>query len=63
MTLALEVGRRARVWSAPNPAVGCAIVRDDALLSSGFKNRSFRYFIYECKFVYGYKFVSYFNRF
>lgn len=36
MTLALKEGRRARVWSAPNPAVGCAIVRDDTLLSSGF---------------------------
>ena len=30
------MGRKARVWSAPNPAVGCVLVRDGQLLASGF---------------------------
>ena len=36
MRLAIEAGRRARVWSSPNPAVGCVIVRHDAVLATGF---------------------------
>ncbi|MCH1460566.1 MAG: bifunctional diaminohydroxyphosphoribosylaminopyrimidine deaminase/5-amino-6-(5-phosphoribosylamino)uracil reductase RibD [Luminiphilus sp.] len=36
MAEAIKVGRQARVWSAPNPAVGCVIVRDDELLAAGF---------------------------
>ena len=36
MGLAIKAGRRARVWSSPNPAVGCAIVKDDEVLATGF---------------------------
>ena len=36
MRLAIEAGRRARVWSSPNPAVGCAIVKSDEVLATGF---------------------------
>ena len=36
MAEAIKAGRQARVWSAPNPAVGCVIVRDDELLAAGF---------------------------
>jgi len=36
MQEAIKVGRKARVWSAPNPAVGCVLVRDGQLLASGF---------------------------
>ena len=36
MAEAIKVGRQARVWSAPNPPVGCVIVRDDELLATGF---------------------------
>ncbi|NBP79210.1 hypothetical protein EBU58_00510 [bacterium] len=36
MRLAIETGRRARVWSSPNPAVGCAIVKSNEVLATGF---------------------------
>jgi len=36
MCLAIETGRRARVWSSPNPAVGCAIVKSNEVLATGF---------------------------
>lgn len=36
MSEAIKVGRKARVWSAPNPAVGCVLVKDDQLLAAGF---------------------------
>ena len=36
MAEAIRVGRRARVWSAPNPAVGCVLVRNNQVLASGF---------------------------
>lgn len=36
MAKAIKVGRKARVWSAPNPAVGCVLVKDDHLLAAGF---------------------------
>ena len=36
MRLAIEAGRRARVWSSPNPAVGCAIVKSNEVLATGF---------------------------
>ncbi|RPH11502.1 MAG: hypothetical protein CBC61_002900, partial [Alteromonadaceae bacterium TMED101] len=36
MRLAMAAGHRARIWSAPNPAVGCVVVKDDRLLATGF---------------------------
>jgi diaminohydroxyphosphoribosylaminopyrimidine deaminase/5-amino-6-(5-phosphoribosylamino)uracil reductase len=36
MDCAIEVGRQARYWSAPNPPVGCVLVRDGQILGSGF---------------------------
>ena len=36
MSEAIKVGRKARVWSAPNPAVGCVLTKNDQLLASGF---------------------------
>lgn len=36
MAEAIKVGRKARVWSSPNPAVGCVLVQHDQLLASGF---------------------------
>ena len=36
MRLAIETGRRARVWSSPNPAVGCVIVKSNEVLATGF---------------------------
>ena len=36
MRLVIEAGRRARVWSSPNPAVGCVIVKNDEVLATGF---------------------------
>ena len=36
MRLAIATGRRARVWSSPNPAVGCAIVKSNEVLATGF---------------------------
>ena len=36
MQRAIELGRRARYWSAPNPPVGCVLVRDDQEVGAGF---------------------------
>lgn len=36
MAEAIRVGRKARVWSAPNPAVGCVLVKADQCIASGF---------------------------
>ena len=36
MQRAIELGRQARYWSAPNPPVGCVLVRDDQELGAGF---------------------------
>ena len=36
MQRAIELGRQARYWSAPNPPVGCVIVRDDQEIGAGF---------------------------
>ena len=36
MDCAIEAGRQARYWSAPNPPVGCVLVRDGQILGSGF---------------------------
>ena len=36
MAEAIKAGRKARVWSAPNPAVGCVLTKNDQLLASGF---------------------------
>ena len=36
MQRAIELGRCARYWSAPNPAVGCVLVRDDQEIGAGF---------------------------
>ena len=36
MQRAIELGRQARYWSAPNPPVGCVLVRDDQEIGAGF---------------------------
>ena len=36
MQRAIELGRCARYWSAPNPPVGCVLVRDDQEIGAGF---------------------------
>ena len=36
MERAITAGRRARYWSAPNPPVGCALVRDGIVIGEGF---------------------------
>lgn len=36
MQRAIELGRRARYWAAPNPPVGCVLVRDDEEIGAGF---------------------------
>jgi diaminohydroxyphosphoribosylaminopyrimidine deaminase/5-amino-6-(5-phosphoribosylamino)uracil reductase len=36
MQRAIELGRQARYWSAPNPPVGCVLVRNDAEIGAGF---------------------------
>ena len=36
MAEAIKVGRKARVWCAPNPAVGCVLVKADQRIASGF---------------------------
>ncbi len=36
MQRAIELGRQARYWSAPNPSVGCVLVRDDQEIGAGF---------------------------
>ena len=36
MQRAIELGRRARYWSAPNPPVGCVLVRDDQEIGAGY---------------------------
>lgn len=36
MQRAIELGQQARHWSAPNPAVGCVLVRDDQEIGAGF---------------------------
>ena len=36
MQRAIELGRRARYWSAPNPPVGCVLVRDDQVIGAGY---------------------------
>jgi len=36
MQRAIELGRQARYWSAPNPPVGCVLVRDDQEVGAGF---------------------------
>ena len=36
MQRAIELGRQARYWSAPNPPVGCLLVRDDEEIGAGF---------------------------
>ena len=35
MQRAIELGQQARYWSAPNPPVGCALVRDDQEIGAG----------------------------
>ena len=40
MAQAIGVGREARFWAEPNPAVGCVVVRDDQVLGSGFTQPS-----------------------
>ena len=36
MEQAIEVGRCGRFWSAPNPSVGCVLVREDKVVATGF---------------------------
>ena len=36
MERAITLGRKARYWSAPNPAVGCVLMRDGVVLGEGF---------------------------
>ena len=36
MQRAIELGQQARYWSAPNPPVGCVLVRDDQEIGAGF---------------------------
>ena len=36
MQRAIELGRCARYWSAPNPPVGCVLVREDQEIGAGF---------------------------
>jgi len=36
MERAIEVGRSARFWSAPNPAVGCVLSKGDTVIGTGF---------------------------
>ena len=36
MERAITLGRKARYWSAPNPAVGCVLLRDGVVLGEGF---------------------------
>ena len=36
MQRAIELGRHARYWSAPNPPVGCVLVLDDQEIGAGF---------------------------
>ena len=36
MQRAIELGQQARYWSAPNPPVGCILVRDDQEIGAGF---------------------------
>ena len=36
MQRAIELGHQARYWSAPNPPVGCVLVRDDQEIGAGF---------------------------
>jgi diaminohydroxyphosphoribosylaminopyrimidine deaminase/5-amino-6-(5-phosphoribosylamino)uracil reductase len=36
MERAITVGRKARYWSAPNPPVGCVLLRDGAVIGEGF---------------------------
>lgn len=36
MEQAIEVGRCGRFWSAPNPSVGCVLVREDQVVATGF---------------------------
>ena len=36
MQRAIELGRQARYWSAPNPPVGCVLIRDDQEIGAGF---------------------------
>ena len=40
MQRAIELGRRARYWSAPNPPVGCVLVRDDQEIGAGYTQPS-----------------------
>ncbi len=36
MERAIELGRQARFWAAPNPAVGCVLARDGEVVGSGY---------------------------
>ena len=36
MQRAIELGQQARYWSAPNPPVGCVLVRNDQEIGAGF---------------------------
>jgi diaminohydroxyphosphoribosylaminopyrimidine deaminase/5-amino-6-(5-phosphoribosylamino)uracil reductase len=36
MRRALELARESKAWSSPNPAVGCVLVRDGAVVGEGF---------------------------
>ena len=36
MQRAIELGQQARYWSAPNPPVGCVLVRDDQEIGAGY---------------------------
>ena len=36
MQRAIDLGRQARFWAAPNPAVGCVLARDGEVIGSGY---------------------------
>ena len=36
MQRAIDLGRQARFWAAPNPAVGCVLARDGLVIGSGY---------------------------
>ena len=36
MERAIEVGRQARYWSAPNPPVGCVLAHGSEVIGTGF---------------------------
>ena len=40
MALALELAARGRYSTAPNPCVGCVLVKDDTVVAEGFHRRA-----------------------